>query len=115
MTSDPFSYVAIAGALLAGLIWGWLSARLPIPEWLRLLSIFLWTGGLGVLAMLVASVAMHSWTAPRVVEAASLGPRYLVSLVVGQVCLSFLAGAAFGLPATLGWVITYRQPPPGRS
>ena len=71
-----------------------------------------WTGGLVVIAMSLASVATQSWTSPRVVEAAALGYGSLARLVVGYGCLWFLVGAAFGLPAVLGWVVTYRPQRP---
>jgi hypothetical protein len=113
MSSNLSSYLVIAGSVLAGVVWGRLSSRLPIPEWLRLLTIFLWTGMLGLGAMLIGCVVMHSWTAPAVVEAAALGPLAVLRLAVGEACIWFLLGAVFGLPASLGWVIGYRQPASG--
>ena len=113
MSSDLPSYLVIAGSVLAGVVWGRLSSRLPIPEWLRLLTIFLWTGMLGIGAMLIGCVVRHSWTAPGVVEAAALGPLAVLRLAIGEACLWFLLGAAFGLPATVGWVVAYRQPAGG--
>jgi hypothetical protein len=108
MTHDP-TYLLLLGSLGAGLAWGRISPRLPIPEWLRLLTTPLWTGCLFVSAMLCASIVMRSWTSPRIVEVAALGLGPLARLATGYLCLWFLAGAALGLPATIGWAIAYPQ------
>lgn len=113
MNPDVFTYLLIAGSVLAGWVWGRISSRLPIPEWLRLLSTPLWTGALAVVLMSMASIAFlatHSWQSSRLLEAATLGIGPLTRLLLGYGFLWFLVGAAFGLPATLGWVVGYRQP-----
>ena len=113
MVGNLAPYLVIAGSVLAGIVWGLLSSRLPIPEYLRLLTIFFWTGFLGLVAMLIGCVVMHSWASPAVVGAAALGPLALLRLALGQACVWFSLGAVFGLPASLGWVIGYRQPAGG--
>lgn len=90
MNTDLLPYVAIVGSFIADLVWGRISARLPLPEWLRLVTIFFWTGGLGVVAMLIGRVVMHCWAAPLVLEAAALGAGSLAKLTLGEAFLCFL-------------------------
>jgi hypothetical protein len=108
--SDSAPSLLIVGSVVAGFVWGKISSRLPIPELLRLLTTPLWTGTLMVVLGWCVGVTRLGWTAARVVEAGTLGAVSVLRLAVGYGSICFLVGAALGLPATLGWVIGYRQP-----
>ncbi|HYP74956.1 MAG TPA: hypothetical protein VER12_03335 [Polyangiaceae bacterium] len=107
--SDIASYLLIVGRVVAGFVWGKISSRLPIPELFRLLTTPLCTGALTVVVGRCISVTRLDWSAARVVEAAKLGGAAVLGLAIGYSCICFLVGAVLGLPATLGWVIGYRQ------
>lgn len=102
----------ILGSLAAGFVWGRISAGLPIPEVLRLLTLPLWTGILGVLVGWCIGVARLGWAAPVIKDAAKHGVMPVTRLAFGYACVCFLAGAVLGLPAALGWVVA--QPTKGR-
>jgi hypothetical protein len=107
---DALAASLIVASLVAGFAWGRISPLLPIPEWLRLATTPLWTGTLTVIAGWLSSVIHLGWTSPRVVHAATLGPVSVLKMALGYGVMSFLAGAALGLPATLGWAVGYRPP-----
>ena len=108
--TDAVPGILILGSVIAGFAWGRISSRLPIPEWLRLLTTPLWTGALMVIVGWFPSVPSHAWTAARIVDAAKLGPASVARMAFGYGILCFLIGAVLGLPATLGWVLGYRKP-----
>jgi hypothetical protein len=109
MMSDALPGILILGSVIAGFAWGRISSRLPIPEWLRLLTMPLWTGVLTVIAGWFVSVSRLDWTAPRVVDTAKLGPASVIRMALGYGILCFLIGAILGFPATLGWILGYRR------
>jgi len=108
--TDALPGILILGSVSAGFAWGRISSRLPIPEWMRLLTTPVWTGVLMVIAGWIISVTRMDWNAVRVVDAATLGPASIVKMAIGYAIMCFLIGAVFGLPATLGWALGYRQP-----
>ena len=110
MMADALPGILILGSVIAGFVWGRISSRSPIPEWMRLLTTPVWTGALMVIAGWFISLARMDWNAARFVDAATLGPASIVRLALGYGIMCFLIGAVFGLPATLGWVLGYRHP-----
>ena len=110
MITDALPGILILGSVIAGFAWGRISSRLPIPEWLRLSTTPLWTGALMVIVGWFVSVTRLAWTAARVIDAAKLGPASVARMALGYGILCFSIGAVLGLPATLGWVLGYRQP-----
>ena len=108
--TDPLPGMLIVGSVIAGFAWGRISSRLPIPEWMRLMTTPVWTGALMVIVGWFISVTRMDRNAVRVVDAATLGPASIVRMALGFGIMCFLIGAVFGLPATLGWVLGYRQP-----
>lgn len=115
--TDALPGILILASVVAGFAWGRISSRLPIPEALRLLTTPLWTGALMVIVGWFVSVTRLDWTAPRIVDTAKLGPASVVRMAFGYGVLCFLIGAVLGFPATLGWVLGYRQtakPKPSR-
>jgi hypothetical protein len=110
MMTDAIPGILILGSVIVGFAWGRISSRLPIPEWLRLLTTPLWTGVLMVVVAWFVSVIHLEWSAARVVEASKLGPASVARMALGYGTACFLIGAVLGLPATLGWVLGYRPP-----
>ena len=108
MMTDSLPAALIVGSVVAGFAWGRISSRLPIPEWLRLLTTPLWTGALAVIVGWLVSVIRLDWSAPRLVDAATHGAASGLRLGLGYGIACFLIGSVLGLPATLGWVLGYR-------
>jgi len=100
----------LLGVVIAGFVWGRISARLAIPEWLRLMTTPLWTGALTVILAWFVSGIRLDWTAPRLVAASKLGVLALAHMAFGYGLFCFIVGAVLGLPASIGWVIGYRPP-----
>lgn len=69
--TDALPGILILGSVIAGFAWGKISARLPIPEWLRLLTMPVWTGTLMVIAGWFMSVTRLDWNS----GASSMGRR----------------------------------------
>jgi hypothetical protein len=109
MTSDTVAVLIVVGTLIAGFAWGRVSSLLPIPEWLRVATTPIWTGTLAVVVGWLWIVTRFDWTAPRVAEAAKFGSMSVLKIGLGYGVLCFVSGAVLGLPATLGWVVGYRQ------
>lgn len=113
MIGDLAPYHVVAGSVLAGIVWGLLSSRCLSPNTCGYSPFSGGPGFLGIVAMLIGCVVMHSLASPAVVGAAALGQLPLLRLALGQACVWFSFGTVFGLPASLGWVIGYRQPAGG--
>ena len=109
--TDLLPATLIFGSVTAGFAWGRISAWLPIPEWLRLVTTPLWTGALAVIVGWLVSVSRLDWKTPRVVDAGALGAASVLRLGLGYALACFVIGSLFGLPASLGWVLGYRQTP----
>ena len=108
--TDAVTGILIFSSVVAGFAWGRISSRLPIPEWMRLVTTPVWTGVLMVIAGWFMSVTRMDWNAPRVVDVATLGPVSIARMALDYGIMCFLIGAVFGLPATLGWALGYRRP-----
>ena len=105
MTSESLFLVTTGGVLAAavacGVIWGRLSARLPIPELLRMLTTPLWTGALGLVAGFPLALVFYG---ARIRDS----PHEGAMLASAIACFGF--GVLLGLPAILGWAFGYRKP-----
>ncbi len=110
MSEDITALMLVSGTLVAGFVWGRLSSLLPIPEVVRLLATPVWTGFLSLIACSIYALSQSEIRLRFSAWIAELGLMTVARMAVGQSLLCFIAGAAFGLPAVLGWVVGYRRP-----
>jgi hypothetical protein len=114
----PVLLVALLIGGFSGWVWGRISARMPLPELLRMLTAPVFSGVVGLVAVLLF-VAVQGGSgflvAPRAaivsedrgrVERVGSGFGLIVRTGFGG---GFLLG---GLPSVLGWLIGYRRRPP---
>ena len=104
MTSDTLLVAlgVVFGAVACGFVWGRLSARLPIPELLRMLATPLVTACLGLILGFPLSLVFFGTKIRN-------SPHDNVVSATAVTC--FVAGLVLGFPAIFGWAFGYRKPP----
>ena len=110
MTGEASVLVAVAGSVAVGYAWGRISSQFRMPELLRLLATPVLTGALAVFGGWMLMLPRSASTEAMRTYLTELSFVDLARMCAGYSALFFVAGAAFGLPAVLGWAAGYRRP-----
>lgn len=110
MLKEAAPWIVIASSLFVGFIWGRLSSRRGIPEWLSFLVTPLWTGALTVVGIPFSNLFCAHRNYRALAHAIELGPIHVVQFVTGRALIWLLIGVVLGVPALFGHQFGYRRP-----